>query len=65
MKFNPSRIMKAETAKEYLLGITGVILVFACIGVALYFQELLFLLFIAAMMGVFPAVYAVADTLKG
>jgi hypothetical protein len=65
MKFNPSRFMKAETAKEYLPGIAGVILVFACVGVALYFQELLFLLFIIAMMGVFPAVYAVMDTVKG
>ncbi len=65
MKFNPSRFMTAETVKEYLMSIAGVILVSACVGVALYFQELLFLLFIGAVMGVFPVVYAVMDTVKG
>ncbi|HON77783.1 MAG TPA: hypothetical protein PK544_04780 [Spirochaetota bacterium] len=65
MKLNPSRFMKAETAKEFIMAVAGVILVSACVGVALYFQELLFILFIIAMMGVFPAVYAVMDTVKG
>lgn len=65
MSIRPSLVLKMETAKEFIMVVAGVLLVLACVGVALYFQELLFLLFLVAVMGVFPSVYAVMDTVKG
>jgi hypothetical protein len=65
MKNNQLYGQRLERVKDSVLGIAGVILASACVGVALYYHEMLFLLFIVIVMGVLPAVYTVRDTITG